>query len=84
MILTFDLPPEREAALKAQAQSCGLTVEQWLLQLAEQSLSMPLDMGQSTSDTWEDEFDEWMNSFPDTPLLSDEAISRINLYPDRW
>ena len=28
-------------------------------------------------------FDEWADSFPDTPPLSDEAISRASIYPDR-
>jgi len=37
MTLTIELSPEKEAALKARAQALGLTVEQWLLQLAEQS-----------------------------------------------
>ena len=35
MTVTIDLPPEKEAALKAQAQAQGLSVEQWLLRLAE-------------------------------------------------
>jgi hypothetical protein len=29
------------------------------------------------------EFVEWANSHPDTPPLSDEAISRASLNPDR-
>ena len=32
---------------------------------------------------WEREFDTWIESFPDTAPLSDEALSRENLYPDR-
>ncbi len=44
MTVTLELTPEKEAALKAQAQMRGLTVEQWLLQLAEQSGSSPLDL----------------------------------------
>ena len=43
MTLTIELSPEREAALKAHAQSSGLTVEQWLLQLAEQSVPSPVE-----------------------------------------
>ena len=35
MTVTINLPPEKEAALKAQAQAHGLTVEEWLLELAE-------------------------------------------------
>lgn len=29
-------------------------------------------------------FIEWAKSHPHTPPLSDEAISRASLYPDRW
>jgi hypothetical protein len=36
MTVTLELSPEREAALKAQAQAHGLSVEQWLIQLADQ------------------------------------------------
>lgn len=38
MTVTIQLPPEKEAALIAQAAARGLTIEQWLLQLAEQSI----------------------------------------------
>jgi hypothetical protein len=38
----------------------------------------------NSPDSWEEEFDAWVNSFPDTPPLSDEAISRASMYPDRW
>jgi hypothetical protein len=38
MTVTLDLPPEKEAALKAQAQSRGLSLEQWMLELADQSV----------------------------------------------
>ena len=37
MTLRIEVPPEREAELKAQAQALGLSVEQWLLRLAAQS-----------------------------------------------
>ena len=37
MTLTIELTPEREAALEVQAQMRGLTIQEWLLQLAEQS-----------------------------------------------
>ena len=36
MTLTLELSPEREAALKAQAQAHGLSIQEWLLQLAEE------------------------------------------------
>lgn len=37
-----------------------------------------------SGEEWEREFDAWMASFPDTPPLPDEALSRESLYPDRW
>jgi hypothetical protein len=29
-------------------------------------------------------FLKWADSFPDVPVLSDEATSPASLYPDRW
>lgn len=37
MTVTLELSPDEEASLTAQAQTCGLTVQQWLLRLAKQS-----------------------------------------------
>jgi hypothetical protein len=37
MTLILELPPEKEAVWKAEAQAHGLTIEQWLEQLAERS-----------------------------------------------
>ena len=36
MTVTLEVPPEREAALKAHAQAHGLSIEQWFLHLADQ------------------------------------------------
>jgi plasmid stability protein len=35
MTVTLNLPPDKEAALKAQARAHGLSVEEWLLELAD-------------------------------------------------
>jgi len=32
---------------------------------------------------WARQFEEWADSFPDAPEIPDEALSRVNLYPDR-
>ena len=37
MTLIIELSPDKEAAFKAQAQAMGLSIEQWLLRLAEQA-----------------------------------------------
>jgi hypothetical protein len=41
MTVTINLPPEKEAALKARARAQGLSVEEWLLQLAEHAAAEP-------------------------------------------
>jgi hypothetical protein len=86
MTLTIELPPEREAALKAQAQARGMSVEQWLLELAEQlAPSTSIAHLQKTNPKeWARQFHEWAESHDrTTPPLSDNAISRESIYPDR-
>ena len=66
MTLTIELSPEKEAALKAQAQALGLTVEQWLLRLAERSGPSPVE--QQTADprpVWEIILDNMKNVPPE-------------------
>lgn len=36
------------------------------------------------SDQWEKGLDEWLDSFPQRTVLSDDALKRENWYPDRW
>jgi hypothetical protein len=86
MTLTLKLSPEREAALNAQAQARGMSVEQWLLDLTEQfAPSASIAHLQKTNPKeWARLFHEWAESHDrTTPLLSDEAISRESIYPDR-
>ena len=39
--MTIELPPEREAALKAQAQALGMSIQEWFLRLAEEAGRAP-------------------------------------------
>jgi hypothetical protein len=85
MTLTLELSPEREAALKAQAQARGMSIEQWLVDLTEQlAPSTSIAHLQKTNPKeWARHFDAWVNSHdPNTPVLSDEAMSRESIYPD--
>jgi hypothetical protein len=36
------------------------------------------------AEQWAEQFEAWADSFPEAPPLPDEALSRENLYPDRW
>jgi hypothetical protein len=41
MTVTINLPPDKEAVFKAQARAHGLSVEEWLLELAELAAAQP-------------------------------------------
>ena len=85
MNLTIELSDEKAAALKAQADALGLTVERWLQQLAEYVQPKSIAHLQRTNPKeWARQFHAWAESHDrTTPLLSDEAISRESIYPDR-
>jgi hypothetical protein len=90
MDITFpvNLTPAEEAALGAIASARGLSIESRLheavLQLITSDQSEP-DAALSC-DQWETELMEWFDSIPDVPPLSDEALSRENIYTreDEW
>lgn len=79
----LNVNPEIEANLVAIAQRRGLSVDALLQEIVAKELHMA-----GSVDTGEDKaraFIAWADSFPDdAPPLSDEAVSRDSLYPDRW
>lgn len=81
MVVKLELNPDVEAGLVAEAQARGLSLEAYVEQvIQDHAMNAPA----LSPEAWEDEFDAWISSFPDTPLLSDEAVSRDSMYPDRW
>ena len=88
MTITLDLKPEVEAGLNAQAQAAGLSLAQFLSReleaIAPGAPAQSPETPAYGSDQWERELDEWLDSFPQHPVLSDEALKRENWYPDRW
>ena len=85
MTVTLNLPPDKEAAFRAQAQARGLSLEQWMLEIADQQVQpVSVALLQKTNPReWGRHFDAWVDSHnPDTPVLSDEAMSRKGIYPD--
>ena len=50
----------------------------------EREITMPIRPVRLSPEEWAREFDEWADSFPDAPPIPDEALSRENLYSDRW
>jgi hypothetical protein len=88
MNLTIELSDEKAAVLRAQAAAHGLTVERWVEQIAEQHAEVrPTSIAhlqRTNPEEWARRFHEWAESHDrTTPLLSDEAMSRVSIYPDR-
>lgn len=85
MTLTLNLPPEKEAAFQAQAQACGLSLEQWMVELADQNLPPVsiVHLQKTDPEEWARQFRAWSDGHdPNIPVLSDEAMSRESIYPD--
>jgi len=86
MTVTIELSPEREAALQAQAQARGVTVQQLMLDLVDQlaPVASIAHLQKSNPTEWARHFDAWLASHdPNTPVLSGESMSRESIYPDR-
>ena len=88
MNLTLELADDKAAALKAQAAAHGLTVERWVEQIAEQhAQAQPASMAhlqKTNPKEWARQFHAWAESHDrTTPLLTNDAVSRESIYPDR-
>jgi hypothetical protein len=81
MTLNLDLSPEREAALRAQAAARGLSVEQWLVQLAEQSEALAPEAAGDERPIWEI-LAQSMKDAPreDLARLPEDGASQIDHY----
>ena len=87
MTITLNLTAEAEAGLLAQAQAAGLSLDEFLtrqLEVLTRTAFPSLAPAPAGTEQWEGELDEWLDSFPQHPVLSDEALKRENWYPDRW
>ena len=89
MAVTVPVPLtcEEEAALSAKANAEGVSVDSLLRQAVLHILSVGPQANQPVgSEQWERELGEWLDTLPDLPTLSDEAISRDSIYTreDEW
>ena len=83
MSITLNLDPDVENGLSLLAQERGLSLSEYLLELVDREATrarVPSMSGEEKAQA----FLKWADSFPDVPVLSDEAISRDSLHPDRW
>ncbi len=73
MAITIELSPERESALRAQAEAHGLTLERWLVRLADQHAEEALGANETESrPIWEVIAD----SMKDVPAEDLESLPR--------
>jgi len=90
MAVTVPVPltSEELAALTAQAQAQGVTVDSLLRGAVLRIISGPPQTTpeQFSPEQWEKEFAEWLDSLTNLPTLSDQAISRESIYTreDEW
>ena len=85
MTVTLELPDELAAALQERASAEGVSLEDLIRKAAEQQ-APPKYIGhlqKTDPEEWARQFDAWVDSHdPNTPVLSDEAMSRESIYPD--
>jgi hypothetical protein len=82
MVVTIELEPEVEAGLSAQARASGLPLKQYL----QRVLRDQVPARSTAALTPAERAEAWRKAakgLPDTPPLSDDAISRENLYSAR-
>ena len=80
MSITLNLDPDVENDLTTLAQQRGLSLTDYILEVLDREAiraKVPRMSGEEKALA----FLEWADSFPDVPLISDEALSRDNLYP---
>ena len=86
MTISIELSKEQAEALKAQAAAQGLSVGDWLQALAAQHVPPRYiaHLQKTDPEEWAREFQAWAESHDsNTPILSDKAMSRASIYPDR-
>ena len=84
--ITFDIPEQQAAVLTAKAEAQGLTLEDWFRQVAEKEMpsTSVAHLQKTDPEEWRRRFKEFLASRdPNTPVLSDEAMSRESIYSDR-
>jgi hypothetical protein len=91
MTLNIEISGELEAALRAQASEQGLSADRVARRVLAQVLTPGADREEGASPagsgtSGEEKaraFAQWAKSHRHTPPLSDEAVSRASMYPDR-
>jgi hypothetical protein len=88
--MTIQLKPEQEQVVGQAIQAGLIANADDIFDMGIDAIRQRLKSSRNEVNTpalsaaeWEREFDTWIESFPDTAPVPDEALSRESLYPDR-
>ena len=79
MTIILKLEPDVEAGLVALASAKGLSLDLYVRSVLEQ-LAAPTNGTEMTPEQKAAAFEQLIESLPETPVLSDEAMSRDAIY----
>ena len=82
MYVTIEIPEDRAAHIQARADACGMTVDRWLLKLAEQNAPAPAAVSTPPERPIWEVITEIMSDVPDDEFqkLPADAASQIDHY----
>lgn len=83
MTLTVKLPPDIEGDLVAQARAQGIELSQYVEYLLREHVPHQSEVSAASPAERAAAWRESTRGLPHTPPLSDDAISRENIYGDR-
>ena len=86
MAVTLELKPEVEERIKRKGAEKGLTVEAFIKTVIDAVVNHQSEKSfqeTATVEEWERALTDFINNFPQHPVLSDEAISRESIYRER-
>ena len=82
MTVTLKFKPELEAGLLARARASGMSVEEYVLSLLEETV-LPAAQNRLSPEERASAFEAWSSRHRPTPPLSDYAVSREAIYEGR-
>lgn len=85
--ITLDFSDDELEQYRAKATEKGITLEDWFRRVAAKEAPSPSSsvayLQQTNPEEWIRHLHAFVASLPKTPVLSDEAMSRESIYPDR-
>ena len=89
MTLTIELTPAQETRLARVAARHNLQLTDFVQQLVVNSAPASESAGETSlwnalaPDEWSQHVDEWLQSLPAVPVLSEYGVSRVSFYEER-